>query len=405
MLCGAYYLPLAALNIPSPFVVLVGLVALSVFIGNWNVKKLGHPLMVCFGLLIFLAGISLLYTSNPYPWKKFLDYVQSGALLLLLLLLVLSSSDVLRIVGWIALLSALSVVVSLTHYHLGLEKTYLGIKIYSLLGEEALVGKATLSNLDLTRRYIWAGMDPNFYGMVLLAGFMASLALWESKVLKIRGFYLGCLVLNGIGILGSYSRSALVVAAIGVFIYYLSLRKIPLTAVIIGSTLITTFLIVQPKVLERIGSIQENFSETGGTGRLNAARNGIRHWSRFPFGHGIGSAQVDFTPETGGDAGTTHSTYLEILTELGPQGLGLFCYMIYYALQRCRMNRKRLDGAHEVFVAGVAANVITLVIFVATIPVSQFGIFFVMLVVACQKYKSPTPLSLRQDLFNTSPRS
>lgn len=389
MLCGAYYLPLAALDVPSPFVVLTAMVALPLLTEKFDPKKLVHPLLMSYGLFLALAVVSVLYTSHTNPWQKLVTYLQSGMLLLILSLLVTSSADVRRIMGWIALFSALSVIVSITHYNIGQEHTYLGAKVYRVLGEEALVGKATVSSMDLTRRYIWAGIDPNFYGMVLLTGFMAALSLWESGVLRTRAPYFFCLALIAIGILGSYSRSTLVVAVIGAVLYYLSLGKIPLTVVAIGAVLLGAFLAYNPEVVDRIGSIQENVVEKGGTGRMDHIKEGLEYWARAPFGHGIGSVQVGLKPEEGSDVGTTHSTYIEILAELGPLGLGLFCYMIYCAWWQSRGNHRHASGLHAIFLKGLTATLLSLVAFVATIPLSQFTIFFVVLVLACQTYVQP----------------
>jgi len=394
LLCGAFFLPLAALDIPSPFVVTTALVGLSVLVQKTERKTIIHPLVVFYGLFLALALFSIAYTPHPDPWHKMVDYAQAGVFLALLALLVSSEAEVVCIMSWLALFAALSLVVSYTHYHLGSENTYLGQKVYGALGEEAMVGKATLSNLDSTRRFIWAGMDPNFYGMALLAGFMAALTMWESGVFKTPYLHAVFLAMIATGILATYSRSTLIVAGVGSVFYYLSLGKFPVKVAVIGAGLLGVLLSYNPQIADRIGTIQDNLVEEGGTGRLDAIKNGLVFWAEAPLGHGIGSVEIGMEPpDQNGNVGTSHSTYVDILAECGFEGLGLFCSMIFCAYRRGRENLQFLYGPRAVFVRGLRATMVAMALFIATIPVCNLAIFFVILFLTSQKFELVAPIS------------
>lgn len=231
-----------------------------------------------------------------------------------------------------------------------------------------------------TVRMIWAGIEPNFYANTLI--FPAVLV--QAKLLENNKRFWGVVgLLLMLAILGTFSRSAFVITLFGVFSFHFLTKNFKLMAILI-LPLLAVVLVLFPDFLMRILSIESNLIEDGGTGRFYLTILGLQYWSNHILGTGIGSLAVAMKGLGSSfvETGTSHNTYIQILAELGLQGLFFFFIIIitacsfYFRVIKGRNYEKRVRTLALAGMIGLISQSLHL----ATIPTYDFNNFSLALV-------------------------
>jgi O-antigen ligase len=267
----------------------------------------------------------------------------------------------------ICLYSSLTIFISLTHFYLW-DDTNLSQLISSDDISGVFSGKQYLDSSLEVKRFIWAGIDPNFFASSFL--FMWFISFYFAKREKL---YLIASLLIILSIIGTFSRTAFIVFSLSVLpLIFQSKSKFKL--IIIYSAIISSIILYSPEYVERIYSITDNIKQSGGTGRFELLYSGLSVWGDNIMGVGLGNlATGNFGSSVYVSNFSSHNTYLEILIESGLIGLILFIIVLYnYLLQN-----KKNDELGKLLTIGLFGTLI----FYFTIPVSDFRYLFLIILV------------------------
>jgi O-antigen ligase len=218
-------------------------------------------------------------------------------------------------------------------------------------------------------RFAGGGLDPNYLAAGLVPGIVLGIAL----IGQVRGPFLRwaltCAVgLSGIGLAATESRGGLIAAAVCTFVAFVLARR--KAAAIAGVVLVVAvagvFFAAQPSAFDRV----TNFSG-GGTGRTELWGIAWRIWKEHPV-TGIGldnfrqesfryvrkQRNLQYVRLIAERPDHVHNTYLEVLTETGIVGLGLFLAVILGCLQAVWLAIKRFDAIGDETMGGAARAVL-----------------------------------------------
>lgn len=194
--------------------------------------------------------------------------------------------------------------------------------------------------------------DPNFYGQQILT--LLPIALWwifhaRNMSARLLAIYSTVMILVGVGL--SYSRGAYLAVAMMAAFYFVRF-KIELRFLLYVVPLVIVLAMVAPPELTARFSSLGQFAEAADTGQIeeNSLANRLRHimvglnlFLDSPIiGHGAQHFKANYiiyildlglTPDRDANR-NAHNLYLEILSEHGLIGLGLFLAMLIMAWQR-----------------------------------------------------------------------
>lgn len=321
---------------------------------------LPHPYFICFGVLVvtgFLRGcfispdrlvtaslvwsamlfllycaISILLRGDVVGVTGYLADVMEGVVFLLLVLALLNHPGaVVTIIKAIAALAALAFFISLVS---SLWRDQMWATQYYTEGANGLGAGWTAKysvmygNKVLGERIIPAGFEPNYWGACLQFPLWLAVGLaGASRRPTQRLLWMGASVLIILGILGTFSRSSfLTVLGVGMlFGARRRMRGVMLLGLLGASGLALVWL--NPLMADRLWGIEESISYGGGSGRIGLWAGAIELWFESPtWGQGLGSFVQVFGL-------AVHNTYLQLLTELGLIGLGIYLTPIYIGLR------------------------------------------------------------------------
>ena len=224
--------------------------------------------------------------------------------------------------------------------------------------------------------------DPNFFASVLVAAIALSGGLLAgARGLLARAGLLALIGLFTLSVAATQSRGGLLafLAAAVAAVLVLRGRRLVLLG-LVGFLLAVSAVAfsASPDALERVTTFEE-----GGTGRTDIWKVSLAIARDHPvMGVGIGNfavhspryvdqvgplERVDLIAE---DLLVAHSFYLELLTETGVIGLGLFLLVVGGGLAACWRAARRLDQLGERSLAALALS-----IFVAIVGVLAGGVF------------------------------
>jgi hypothetical protein len=191
--------------------------------------------------------------------------------------------------------------------------------------------KSDLARVQSTLR------GPNPLGAYLVPILMLFLAGWSSQ--KKRHIFSIALVLGLIVVLATYSRSALLGLALATLAYgYMSIKNsakqrrflsLSLLLVIITSCIVVVLRnndFIQNYVFHT--NEQSQSAQSSNEQRLSAIKEGVEDIAQNPFGSGVGSAGPASLRNDASPARINESYFLQIGSEMGLIGLGLFIAVI-----------------------------------------------------------------------------
>ena len=366
-----FFLPLSAINFPNPNLLLLLMVFIYVVLRSLNNPKMVIPLS--FRLLSVFFGFSVIYSLLRFDYNFSAIQVYLVNIIFLYLLCFYGSNLDNRLVleadvKFILLFGSMASLFCITHYFFE-DETYLSSKI---INDEIVSKVFTNSSKDI-RRFLWPGIDPNFFAVSLIGPFFLSIYY----ALEDKRFFIVS-VLFFIGIFGSFSRTGIILVVIGSLILMSSVKGNFKTIVIIFSLILLSIisLDVGDSLFFRILSISDNLLNYGGTGRTEMAAQGLELFSNNPFGIGLGNtSQSNFIDSSFTSTGTSHNTYVQILIESG-----IFLFIIFAsAMVIIFHDAQKLKYLSYEMRYIFCVILLCIVVGLATIPVSDFRPFLVFL--------------------------
>lgn len=303
-----FYLPIFGLGLPSAFVIASGLVvAINYNKLNKQNYKYVKPLIVAYLFFFLFRCISWVFVENESAFMSYL-FVTFSVLIHILIVpgLVSSSEDIPRILKFWGLIGALSSILGFIHFQFQ-DVVYLR-RIFTASGA---FDKSTIDGSFDFVRWLWAGAEPNFTGLQLLIPFTINLnySFKEKGIVNIV-----LLGLTFLGILGTYSRTSLIVALIILMVYFFMLKSnYKYFAIFIIPIAFGGIYVYFPEFIDRALSIQEAASSGQASGRYPLYKEAVENFLSNPlFGIGTGqtAAKSFFHLES-------HNLYLQTLGENG----------------------------------------------------------------------------------------
>ena len=292
-----WFMPTGLLFIWRPFVVSAAIAMIGyVLHGTYFKYKAFFLNKMVWAVLAFVmfAGLSVVIAyGSETALHYYIEYVEGFIFVCMVFALINTKDDLGRALKWLVIVAGMSFFISLCHYYLGP-----GGLLYAITEDAQGIGFAVdKTTLDIgglqIRRLMWPGNEPNYFGAQLIFPFAIGLGLYSaSPKTRSKIFWIGFVALIGFAILGTYSRSSVIVGLI-VLILFLIKRKlralIPVFLVLVATYVIIMFI---PGIWDRIMTILPSIAETGGSGRFELWRSAVMLWMSSPiFGHGMGEAQ------------------------------------------------------------------------------------------------------------------
>jgi len=317
-----FFVPNDTLQLPiGPFRIVAAMgLAGYVIHGKWaNLSGVFNKVFIWAAILVFYLPVTVILASNrDIALSYYLKYVEGLIALFLVFALIDSREQLGRALKWWVIVSALSLIVSLVHYGWG-PNTFLGeihldpfaFQLLPNITTQVVIEGETIS------RIMWLGKDPNGHSTNLIFALGVSLALYSASQYRYKILWMIMALMIGAGILGTYSRTGLIVTFI-VVSYFLLQRNIraifPLIFIVLG---ILAALIYIPALPLRIFSIESAW-EAGASSRFPLWVESIKMWLKSPV---IGMGLRAFSEE---HYFVVHNSYLQILAEAGIIGAVLY---------------------------------------------------------------------------------
>lgn len=200
-------------------------------------------------------------------------------------------------------------------------------------------------------------LNPNATAMLALLVGLLNLGLWNRTRSR---WYLAAAFVAGTALLLSQTRTAL--GAMVVAVLWVMLRRRGRSLAIASCAAFASILVISvgPSLLADIpGPFQDAFDRFQNGDKFNGRTEyweaAIHLWEQQPFlGHGFGSAPNEL--KNLGLIEAAHSTYFQMLLELGLLGLGPFLVLLAALLSV--VLRGRVDGGNWSLIAGVIAGLV-----------------------------------------------
>lgn len=369
----SYFVPYTNSFLPSPFLLITFLSFVFYLLSTgWQLKIKISNRYYCIFLFLFLAPIfSILFQGSELSDRTVVTYILSGASLLIYVSIFREFDDKLffeSMLRQIVFFVSITFIVSYAHTLLG-ETTNLYKNIFiANQSDDFLMKIYTESSMEV-RRLIWVGIDPNYFAAQFI--FFLLLSLYFSQENTKYYIYSGLIALS---IVGTFSRTAFLVMSLSIISAMFFHRQ--KSKLIILGAISFIFLISYNDYIARIDTIVDNISNEGGTGRFELITASLDVWANNVFGVGIGNLN-DAKYGTSGYVTnfSSHSTFFQILVESGVHFFILFLTSIVILIMPIKSIR--LDKLSYFSLIGI----IFTLIFYITIPVYDFRLFFLIVLI------------------------
>lgn len=314
-LLAMFYLPSDGLGIPNPFIIASGIVLLiniKRINGNW--LFVNKSLFILYTLFIILRFISFIFVENIDFFKNYFG-VSFTVLVYLFVISILidKKEDIEFILDMWRVIGAIAAILCFIHFwYYG--NTYLN---QLNLSSNDVFDKVEINNEMI--RWIWPGLEPNFWGLQLLIPFAINLFYLINKI-NLQNI---CLTfINFLGILGTYSRSSLLVTLVVISCLLISstyrkgtvsLHFNKLFVLLSGILFVIIIYLYIPQFVDRFDSIKEAAFENQGSGRYFLYEEAINNIFTHPF-FGIGTGQTALISIYHKE---THNLFLQVFAENG----------------------------------------------------------------------------------------
>ncbi len=325
-------------------------------------RRHGRLIAAVVALMVWIT-VSTTWSERPETGVTLVSWHLAGVVFLVTLTLVSEQ----RHVRWVAVAFVAGALVTTLA---GLGGTPFGL------------GAPYLSSGVLEDRLQGGVADPNFFASLLVAATaLAGGLVPTARALVVRVGLVAVIAILAVGVVATQSRGGLVglLAAAACAVLALRGRRLVIVA-LLGVLLGLTGLMLStvPEAYERVTTVDE-----GGTGRADIWKVALAIARDHPvIGVGIGNfpihsrryvdqvgplERVDLIAE---DYLVAHSFYLELLTETGIVGLGLFAAVVGTGLGACWRAARRLDELGARSLAALAYSVL-----VGSVAILAGGVF------------------------------
>lgn len=321
LLLSIFYLPTYQLELPAPFFIATAIVAVMNL--NRLVQRTGYivnkRLLILYALFLGFRFISVLYVENSESfWSYFFTSLSVFVHLLVVVNLIEKKEDIYYILRMWGIIGALASILGYLHFSMQ-DSVYLR-QIYVPGGD---YDKSTIEGTYDFVRWIWAGVEPNFMGLQLLAPLVINISFLIEKKSIIN---LILVITSFLGILGTYSRTSFLIAVLVIFLFFVLSRRsfksvfLFIILLFIGGFFLLNYL---TDFVERIDSISEALNEEGGSGRFSLYKEALRNFFSNPI-FGVGTGQ---TPYYSAYKLESHNLFLQSLGENGLFGFLLIIWI------------------------------------------------------------------------------
>lgn len=362
LLITLLFLSMASLNIPNGYIVatiIVFLFNIKCFFSPPNIKILINIFFV-YAAFLTLRFLSLIVAKDLslfflYFSKECINFIN----IIIAAFLLKTKEDVKFIANWLGVLGVLVSILGFFYFSFN-EVAYIN-HLFFISGWES---DALMRGTDQTlvwMRWIPAGKEPNIWALALLLPY----GYWLSYI-KNKSSLLGiiCLIISLLGILGSYSRSSMLVAIImfAITVFYSKPKKI-IVFFILSVLIIGGVIYFFPDFVDRFMTIEDNISESGGSGRFYLWGEALGIFSEHPF-LGVGAGQARLYSMINHES---HNLYLQMLCETGIVGFFLFLFLWFAPFFQIRV-KSELSFFFFISLLGYSLNLLTVSAFDLRIP-------------------------------------
>lgn len=383
-LAVSFVVPLGGINLPSTYVLLflIGLIA-SLVTGTFRVERLQSRLVIAAIVFLIIILISLLFSGNIYHSLDYMFRIVQGVLFVVVLTCLLNTkSDCILLLRLLAIASALMLPVISIHYIYG-ESAWLFEKllVYDWVYEKLVVVGDSAEGM---KRFIIPGMEPNYWAGMLLFPFSYALGMFLTETRLGKLFWVMVVAAILFEILGTFSRSGLFSASVmGVYLF-VRLRS---RFMILGLSIFivaTSIVIIVPGLWERFASISSNIQESGGSHRYEYQIETLKLFCERPWGWGIGGSALEF-------GHPAHSTYINILADLGVVGFVAFVYILWMGFSSwLKLSRvtTNFDSPIKIIAECCTAGALATALHIATITAQDPSFYLLPFVVGFSLWSS-----------------
>lgn len=309
-LLAMFYLPVYGLGVPYAFIMASAIALLCNIRRYGNCRfyyKINKSIIKLYIIFLLLRGVSILFVENTSAFGSYF-FVSFSVLIQLLFVPVLISSkeDVYYILRFWGLIGALSAILGYIHFAFQ-DVVYLR-QIFVTSG---VYDKATIDGSFDFVRWLWAGAEPNFTGLQLLIPLTVNV-VYAFRKPNFLNIVLACITF--LGVLGTYSRTSLLVSCFMVLLFIMSTKSKSKYAIVI--LIPFAFLGVSmcfPEFIERASTIQEAASKGNASGRFFLYLEAVNNFISNPI-FGVGTGQ---TATVSAYKLESHNLFLQTLGENG----------------------------------------------------------------------------------------
>lgn len=315
-LVAMFYLPMGGVKLPMVFIIATAIVGffniLKVKTKDWYIVN--KNIIILYLWFLLFRFISILFVENKDAFSSYF-FVSFSVFVHILVIsfLIKDRDDILFILRMWGVIGAFSAVLGYLHFSMQ-DSVYLR-QIFIQSGD---YDKSTIEGTFDFVRWIWAGAEPNFQGLILLIPFSINLYFLTKKnsVLNIV-----LTVVSFIGVLGTFSRTSFIVSVLIVILFTIipqekgKLLNVKRILLIFTLFLFVVFIITLyfPDFVERFFTIQEAATTYEASGRLPLYKEAIHNFINNPF-LGIGTGQTAYLSKHQLES---HNLFLQTLGENG----------------------------------------------------------------------------------------
>jgi probable O-glycosylation ligase (exosortase A-associated) len=294
-----------------------------------------NPLLLALTLFIAWTAVTTVSALHPAEaYARWSDLMKTGLMVLLVPALFHKKKDV-RLLIWVIALSI----------------AFYGVKggIFTVVtgGESRVYGPI--------HSYI---ADNNAIGLAIVMAIPLLYYLHATTTLRhVRWLLIAMMLVCTVGVLGSYSRGALVgVCAMGVFLWWKGRHKIAIL-IILALAAPVGLALMPDKWYDRMDTIRNYEQDSSANMRLNSWQTMLNLAKDRPItggGFEAGSQEVyeKYAPDPSRPPQTAHSIYFQALGEHGFVGLILYLWLLGAAWTQCSRLQRSAKGRPELTWAG-----------------------------------------------------
>lgn len=349
-LISMFYLPMAGVKLPAVFIIAtatVGLINILKQKGkNWYL--INRKTILLYSGFIALRFVSIVFVDNADYFQRYF-FVSFSVLIHIIVIsfLIKDREDIPYILRMWGVIGALSAILGYLHFSM-----QNSVYLRQIFVETGDYDKSTIEGTFDYVRWIWAGAEPNFQGLILLVPFAINFFFLTKKVNLLN---VVLTVITFLGILGTFSRTSFLVSIIITGLYAImpqnrNHRLNPNRLVLVSVLFVSLIFIVTtyfPDFSDRIETIQEAARGNQGSGRFPLYKEALQNFFSNPL-FGVGTGQ---TPVISKYHLESHNLFLQTL---GENGLFSFIILISLFWWYIREAYKLRFDCLVFFIAGIA---------------------------------------------------